>query len=226
MADVEQTHKMVPLITCEISFGQKVSELVFGVIMFDLDLGVHIDSVKQPTWRNSVSSWHESHCWTSSFDDHLFSQLRCLRKCTTMIFSERCAFERTWSTLDGSTFWSNTCLIFGVLWVSSPVSRVLAWVGFGILWVVPSTSMTKYQKSSASKPSIRKPASNDMISDSVELWDTDVCFLHIQLFGANVRLPKMHKTPPDASRSPAKSESWKNPNRQCWAAMPTWQYWR
>ena len=28
---------------------------------------------------------------------------------------------------------------------------------------------------------MRNPASNEMISDSVELWDTDVCFLHIQL---------------------------------------------
>ena len=42
-------------------------------------------------------------------------------------------------------------------------------------------------------PSIRKPASDEIISDSVELWDTAVCFLHIQLIGTNVRLPKIHK---------------------------------
>ena len=39
---------MVPLITCEIAFGQQVSELVLGVTIFDLDLGVQIDSVEQP----------------------------------------------------------------------------------------------------------------------------------------------------------------------------------
>ena len=40
MADVEQTQKMVPLITCEISLCQYVCEMVFGVkIIFDLILG-------------------------------------------------------------------------------------------------------------------------------------------------------------------------------------------
>ena len=39
MADVEQTQKMVPLITCEISLCQYVFELVFGVNVFDLNLG-------------------------------------------------------------------------------------------------------------------------------------------------------------------------------------------
>ena len=40
MADVEQTQKMIPFITCEISLCQYVSELVFGCqcIYFDLDL--------------------------------------------------------------------------------------------------------------------------------------------------------------------------------------------
>ena len=46
MADVKQTQKMVPFITCEVSLGQYVCELVFAVNVFDLDLGVHIDSIK------------------------------------------------------------------------------------------------------------------------------------------------------------------------------------
>ena len=46
--DVEQTKKMVPFITREITFGQHVSKLVLGVNIFDLDFGVQIDSVKQP----------------------------------------------------------------------------------------------------------------------------------------------------------------------------------
>ena len=39
MADVEQTQKMIPSITCEISLCQYVCELVLGVNVFDLDLG-------------------------------------------------------------------------------------------------------------------------------------------------------------------------------------------
>ena len=65
---------------------------------------------------------------------------------------------------------------------------------------------------------MRKPASGEITSDSVELCDTEVCFLHIQLLGKNVWLPKMHNVPPEvdfeSSRSPAKSESWNNTNRQ------------
>ena len=48
-----------------------------------------------------------------------------------------------------------------------------------------------------------------MISDSVDLWDTDVGLLHIQLIGT--KLPKIHETIPEvgfeSSKSPAKSES-------------------
>ena len=58
---------------------------------------------------------------------------------------------------------------------------------------------------------MRKPASREMLSASVKLCETEVCFLHNQLVVTNVWLPKMHKSPADvdfeSSRSPAKSES-------------------
>ena len=71
MANIEQTQKMIPFITCEISLGQYVCELVFGVNLFDLDLGVQTDSVKQPIKSNSVGSGNMSHCGASSLYDHL-----------------------------------------------------------------------------------------------------------------------------------------------------------
>ena len=70
MAHVEQTEKMVPLITCEVPFSQHVSELFFGGNIFDLNLRIQINSVKQPVLINSVGSGYVSHCWTSAFDDH------------------------------------------------------------------------------------------------------------------------------------------------------------
>ena len=49
MADVKQTQKMIPFITCEISLGQCVCELVFGVNVFDFwILVVQIDSIESP----------------------------------------------------------------------------------------------------------------------------------------------------------------------------------
>ena len=37
MTDIEQTQQMISLITFEISFGEGVCELVFGVNVLDLD---------------------------------------------------------------------------------------------------------------------------------------------------------------------------------------------
>ena len=70
-ADIEQTEKIVPFITSEIALCQYVCELVCGVNIFDLDLGVQIHCVKKPIMRNSVSSGYVSLCWTSTLDDHL-----------------------------------------------------------------------------------------------------------------------------------------------------------
>ena len=54
MADIARMKKIVPLIMCEISFGQYVCELIFGVNATDLDLWVQINPVKQPIQSNSA----------------------------------------------------------------------------------------------------------------------------------------------------------------------------
>ena len=71
MANVEQTQKMIPFITCEFSLGQHVCELVFGINVLDSDIGVQIDSIEQPIKSNSVGSGNMSHCRASSLCDHL-----------------------------------------------------------------------------------------------------------------------------------------------------------
>ena len=57
---------------------------------------------------------------------------------------------------------------------------------------------------------MRKPASKEVTSGSVELCETEVCVLHIQLMGTNVRVPKIHRILPDvdcgSTRSPGKCE--------------------
>ena len=67
MADVEQTQKMIPFVTSEVSLGQYVCELVSGVNIFDLDFRVKIDSIEQPIKSNSVGPGNMSHCVTFSF---------------------------------------------------------------------------------------------------------------------------------------------------------------
>ena len=64
--------KITPIITRETALSQQICELVFGVKIFDLDLGVQVDSVQQPILCDSMGSRHVSHRRTSSFDDHLY----------------------------------------------------------------------------------------------------------------------------------------------------------
>ena len=71
MADIEQAQQMIPIITCGISFGQYVCELVFGVDVFDLDFWAQKDSITQRIKRNSVGPGNMSQCGTPSFNDHL-----------------------------------------------------------------------------------------------------------------------------------------------------------
>ena len=89
--------------------------------------------------------------------------------------------------------------------------------------IFPKTETIRSHNSRAGKPSNFSPVSKEMISDSVELWETDVCFLHIQLIRTNVWLPKTHNVPPEvdfeSSRSPAKSDSWNSPNLHCSAQV-------
>ena len=62
---------MILLITSETAFRQKIWELVFGTDMFDLDLWVQVDSVKQQIKRDSLGSEHVSHRRTSAFNNHV-----------------------------------------------------------------------------------------------------------------------------------------------------------
>ena len=71
MADIEQMKKIVPLITCEIPFGQHVCELMFGVNVTDLNFWGSNNHVKQPVQSKSVGSGNVSHCGTLPFDNHV-----------------------------------------------------------------------------------------------------------------------------------------------------------
>ena len=89
MANVEQTQKMNPFVTCEISCGWHVGKLVFGVDVLDLDFWVQINSIKQPINCNSVSPGNMSHCGTPSFNDHLDHRFIVFEKHTTKLLDAK-----------------------------------------------------------------------------------------------------------------------------------------
>ena len=54
MADVEQMKKIVPFVTCVITFGQNVCKLMFGINVSNLNFKIKINPVKQPIQSNSM----------------------------------------------------------------------------------------------------------------------------------------------------------------------------
>ena len=182
--------KIVPLITCAIHFCQHVFELVFGVKVTDLNFRVQINHVKQPIQSSSVGPWNmrdfvlgksfwlpphrpQSHT-TSNWDQNALYLVEC-DQCVEMTFV--CLIGMGFRMFDLTTddgYHRSSLLGPSVL--------------FGTEW---NTSITKSQRSRQGIPSMRKPASREMISTPAELCETEVCFLHIQLFGTNVWLPKV-----------------------------------
>ena len=137
------------------------------------------------------------------------SLLRCLQKCRashqiektsrSMEHNRHCLIQDCRAELES---WPRNSFPFTLL------LDFFYWLGEEL-----NTSIAKSKRSRAGIPSMRKPASREITSASAERCETEVCFLHIQLIGANLRLPNMHTSPPEidfeSSRSPAKSESWK-----------------
>ena len=56
MVHIEQMKKIVPFVTCEITFGQNVCELMFGINVPNLNITIKINPVKQPILSDSVGS--------------------------------------------------------------------------------------------------------------------------------------------------------------------------
>ena len=202
MDDIEQAPKMIPLVTCEISFGQYVCELVFGVDVLDLEF--FGSKLIRSNSHSSAPLWFLETCLIVGLLPLLIILITASLSSNTYnkaSWCENCTFEGTQS------MWFNRLVFPWDLW---PLSL--------------TTGLRARIKSNLN------PASKEMISDSVELCETEVCFLHIQLIETNVWLPKMHSVPPEvdfeSSRSPAKSESWNSPSLQCCAVLPTSQYCR
>ena len=66
--NVEQTKKMIPFVAWKSSFGLNVCEWVFLVSTYLICiLGSRLILSNN---QSSVGSWHVSHRWTSSFDNH------------------------------------------------------------------------------------------------------------------------------------------------------------
>ena len=194
---------MIPLISWETSFGRNVNKLVFGVKILDLDFGVQVDPIKQP------SSWSRL-----GYLQNVQLRFSLKRTCVGgyMIYLFQSVNLLLWRV--GSWFWNHKLSSWAKHtqvsldlhgWVgSAQVSPELVWPSWMLSLVARSTSITMSHMSRAStgSPSIRR-ASRKMISDSVELSKTDVFVSCTSNW-----LEQIHKTPPEvdfeSSRSLAK----------------------
>ena len=163
------------------------------------------ETVKSAKWRveeRSEQPLRMKHGWRDA-DNHLepmsCATLKWVRETLENVTCEGVLFTNgTWSMLIRSrlVFVVGNCFcmfgwVFADRFLRSSLTYLVLLFWFGEEW---NTSITKWQRSRAGIPSMREPASREMISASVEKCETEVCFLNIQLVGANVWLPKMHKS--------------------------------
>ena len=163
---------------------QYVCELVLGVNAFDLDLRVQIDSVKQPNKNNSVGPGNMSHCRASSLCDHLD---HCF-----VVFKD---FQQSFLTRRIHV-WGNK---INIVWIINHFMNFLSrWKFVRVLPVLDFSDTCFREELRRSDPInqvrvfrptfILHPRKWFLIL--LKLCETEVCFLHNQLMGTNVWLPK------------------------------------
>ena len=198
--------KVAPLITCEISLSQNVCELVFGVNVTDLSLGVQINPVKQ-------GSWNMPHCGTSTFDHH-FDYCLIVLKDIQSIGTRMCHAWWNLSLLDRDVCEFDCACLAEHLPTGFAVALSHLWLcWFGVVRNEILQSLNSKDRERGI-PSMRKPASRENYFS----FRGTVC---------NWGLFLAHPSPDvdfESSKSPAKSESWSNPNLHCCAVFPTQQY--
>ena len=155
--------------------------MVFGVDVLELDFWVQVDSIEQPIKRNSVS-WKHVSLW--DFLPLMIILITASLSSNTYNKASRC---EDW------TFEGNTINVIRHVGHSSRFLILVTDNGYPwSLWSLNSlskytrTEIIRSHKLRAGIPSNLSRASREMISDSVELCETEVCFLHIQLIGTNV----------------------------------------
>ena len=188
---------MIPFITCDISLGQHVCELVFGVNVFDLDLEVQNDSIKQPIKSNSVSCRNMSHRWTSAFHyhlDHCFDVFKHIQHSFLMrrldVWGNKINIIQIINHSLRLFSFCESCAVENKLHVCSSTGLP-----------VQNGSDSCFQELQRSDP-INQEREYRPTSILHQKWflilcETEVCFLHIQLIGTNVWLPKTHNVPPE-----------------------------
>ena len=218
MADIEQAQQMIPLITREI-FLVKMSASWFLVSMYLI--WIFGSKLIRSNKQSSATLWVLETCLIVGL---LPLRIILITASLSSNTYNKASWREDWTFEGTESMFSTTLILLWDLWclwtsLSGCPDRSETWE------TLPKTETIRSHKSTAGSPSDLNPASKEMISDSVQLCETEACFLHIQLTGTNVWLPKMHNLPPEvdfeSSRSPAKSESWNNPSLHRFAVLPT-----
>ena len=233
MADVIRTEKMIPFITCEISLGQCVCELVFGVKMYLIWI-LESELIRSNN-QSRASLWVLETCLivrvSSLYNhlDHCFVVFKDIQQSFLMrridVWGNKISivqiidhFLRLLSFFNCVMWRTNLTFV-----LNKSHRSLLHWCVFP--W---RTATIRSHKSSAEIPctSILHPKKWFLIL----LNCTKLKFVSYSSnwLERTYDCQKTHNVPPDvdfeSSRSPAKSESWNSPILHCFGVLPTWQY--
>ena len=128
-----------------------------------------------------MGSGHVSPRWASSFDDHFHDSFIVVKNLQLRIDQLFAFFFQL------------------VFWFLGSVLHRFPWCYHGLVWqccwlnVTPQLACPR-NREQVTHPCVI-PASREMISDSVELCETEVCFVHVQLMGTNFLLQGRQQSP-------------------------------
>ena len=191
--DIEQTEKMVPFFTGETAFRQDVDKMIlistYSILHSKLILSNN---------QSSATLWERETCLIGGLLSLIIiwitapwssKNLNEVSKRESFVFEvKESRFVNPGSSNGFKCFFVFTLERFSNCPLRHRFSRPVEWFKEEC-----NTSLTNSQRSRAGIPSMRRPASEEKTSDSVEPCETEICFLHIQLMGTNVRLPKFQR---------------------------------
>ena len=198
MANVKQTQKMIPFITWNFPWSVclRVGFLESMYLIWILE-----SKLIRSNNRSRATLWVLEKCLIVGLLPFMIILITASLSSKTY---NKASWRADW-TLEGTESMSfiASILLWDLWCLFSPFTGFP--VRSEIREIFPRTETIRSHNSRAGKPSNLSPVSREMISDSVELCETQVCFWHIQLTGTNIWLPKMHHFPPDVDFESSRS---------------------
>ena len=196
-------------ITYEVSFCQNIFELLVGVDILNLNLKMKIDSIRRvihvsllDLFKSLLFIWITASLYSTVYDIVSNKTSHSTKRRSALLRSR--FFVLGWNVgiiLGVLILCVHDTNLFPLVWlrICRLVSTLLSYIFSVVELVLKNESLlwTSVKDQELDFRQFLNPVSRERISTSVVLCETEVYLKSIQLHNMNLRLSKMHKSPPD-----------------------------